>query len=105
MINNLTFKYGGLTKQTDRNTGLDTYVYVLGIDVNFFNLIEAFAVGVDNETPRHQGQYTNLNTLVVGDNCEKVITSHPGLPSRNLTPNPNVNGPQKWWGPTRKLPL
>ncbi len=102
-INNLTFNNGGLTVQTD-SRGRNTYVYVYGLEKDF-KLIKLFAVGIDNETPGHQGQYTNLNTLVVGDNCDTVITSHPGLPSTRLTPNPTVNGPRRWWTPTRVLPF
>ncbi len=100
-INNVTFNFGGVT---DPATGDDTYVYVLAIDKIFFNAVEVFAVGIDG-TPAHRGEYTNVNTLIVGDDCETVITSHPGMPSIRQTPNPNYNGTPKWWRPTFVLPL
>lgn len=98
-INNLTFKFGGVTVTTNRR-GQKTYVYVLAIDANLFDSIEAFAVGTDED---HNYDYTNVNTLIIGEDCKTVITSYPGLPR---TPsNPNIVGTPKWWTPTFVLPL
>jgi YD repeat-containing protein len=104
IINNLTFRLGGLTIQTDAN-GRNTYVYVLAIDAQITNAVEIFVVGKEGREGSRPGQWTNVNTLIVGHDCKTVITSHPGKPASWRTPNPVIVGNPKWWSPTWVLPF
>jgi hypothetical protein len=72
---------------------------------------EGEVVGIDNLGPNAPiPQYTNVNTVVVSSDCQSVITSHPGMPSRlNLSiTDPRIrgntrhpNGSPTWWSLTQ----
>lgn len=49
-----------------------------GIDVKWFT-------GFMGKDQPHAGELTNVNTLVLGPDCRRVITSYPGLPGGRYT--------------------
>jgi hypothetical protein len=48
--------------------------------------------------------YTNVNTLVLKDDCVTVVTSHPGLPAGVAADNPNIGRVWHVTGPAWRKP-
>jgi RHS repeat-associated protein len=51
-------------------------------------------VGTDSS---NGNQHTNVNTLIVKDDCKTVVTSFPGLPGGVKSNDPRIHGTAGWW--------
>jgi hypothetical protein len=79
---NWTFQGGGRSQSSPGSNIVFVYGFPKasgpGMDVEWFT-------GTMGKGQPHAGELTNVNTLVLGPDCRRVITSYPGLPSGSYT--------------------